>query len=69
MSGATSPWRTLVARVGSWKRDAYVPLHVALSADEQLCHQCADSTMLAGFVRKDRIEVRDCVSGVLPSRV
>ncbi|KAF1316489.1 Rna-binding protein, partial [Globisporangium splendens] len=55
--GLQHQWRRLVARVTGWERDAYVPLRIALTADEQQVF--ADKTsasVVAGYVRKSRLE-------------
>lgn len=53
-----APWRVIAEHLRTWKRDAYVPLRVALSAEEQRRHRVSTSSIIAGYVRKDQLEVR-----------
>jgi hypothetical protein len=57
-------WRSLVARVKSWPREAYVPLRVMLHPEESeawgraLGVQGPCTSVVAGFVLKQQREVR-----------
>lgn len=59
---ASPAWRLALAqRLRGWDRDAFVPLRVALSSEEQQLHASAAPSLLAGYVRKDCLEVRSPV--------
>lgn len=59
MASSTPAWRRALAqRLRGWDRDAFAPLRVTLSAEEQQLHGSASSSIFAGFVRKDHLEVQ-----------
>lgn len=65
MATSKVPWRVIAEHLRTWKRDAYVPLRIALSAEEQQRHKVAAPSLIAGYVRKDQLEVRLSPSAAL----
>jgi hypothetical protein len=67
MRGLQHRWRGLVARTTGWERNAYIPLRIALTADEKQQQLLANkapaqsSSVVAGYVRKSRLEVGGCI--------